>query len=172
MSARGVAPTKSAGPAAPTKPAQPAGSAAPTGPAAPASRAAGLRIASAALAVAGLGIAGYLTVVHYAGGSPACAIARGCEVVQESRYAELAGVPVALLGLLGYAAILASLARDDETARTVTACLALAGFGFSGWLTYVELARLDAVCSWCVASAVCMTLLAALAVTRLLARRE
>jgi uncharacterized membrane protein len=96
--------------------------------------------------------------------------------VQQSRYAELAGVPVALLGLLGYVAILASLARDGERARTVTAFLALAGFGFSGWLTYVELARLEAVCSWCVASAACMTVLAVLSVTRLLAaapgRRE
>jgi uncharacterized membrane protein len=131
-----------------------------------------LRAAAVVVAVAGLGIAGYLTAVHYAGGSPACAIAHGCEVVQQSRYAELAGVPVALLGLLGYAAILASLVRDGEAARTLTAFLALAGCGFSGWLTYVELARLDAVCSWCVASAVCMTLLAALAVTRLPARRE
>ena len=131
-----------------------------------------LRLASAAVAAVGLAIAGYLTAGHYAGGSPACAIAHGCEVVQQSRYAELAGVPVALLGLLGYAAILASLARDGETARTVTAFLGLAGFGFSGWLTYVELARLDAVCSWCVASAASMTLLAALAVTRLLVRRE
>ena len=149
-----------------------AGRHAPAGPAPPARRAARLRLASAALAVAGLGIAGYLTAVHYAGGSPACAIAHGCEVVQQSRYAELAGVPVALLGLLGYAAILASLARDGETARTVTAFLALAGFGFSAWLTYVELARLDAICSWCVASAACMTALAALAVTRMLAQRE
>jgi len=132
----------------------------------------GLRAASALVAAAGLAIAGYLTAVHYAGGAPACAIAHGCEVVQQSRYAALVGVPVALLGLLGYAAILASLARDGEVARTATAFLALAGFGFSGWLTYVELARLDAICSWCVASAACMTLLAALAVTRLLARRE
>jgi uncharacterized membrane protein len=144
----------------------------PTASSAPKSRGDCLRTASIAVAVAGLGIAGYLTAVHYAGGAPACAIAHGCEVVQESRYAELAGVPVALLGLLGYAAILASLARDGETARTVTAFLALAGAGFSAWLAYVELARLDAVCSWCVASAVCMTSLAALAVTRLLARRE
>ena len=76
--------------------------------------------------------------------------------------------PVALLGLAGYVAILGSLARDGEAARTVTAFLALAGFGFSGWLTYVEVARLDAICSWCVGSAVCMTLLAALSVTRVL----
>jgi uncharacterized membrane protein len=126
------------------------------------------RAASAVVAVAGLGIAGYLTVVHYAGGTPACAIAHGCATVQHSQYATLAGVPVALLGALGYAGALASLARDGEGARTVTAFLALAGFGFSGWLTYVEVARLDAICSWCVASAVCMTLLAALSVARLL----
>ena len=131
-----------------------------------------LRPAAIAVALAGLGIAGYLTLVHYTGGSPVCGIAHGCATVQTSEYAELAGVPVALLGLLGYAAILASLARDGETARTATAFLALAGFGFSAWLTYVELARLDAVCSWCVASAACMTALAALSVTRLLALRE
>jgi uncharacterized membrane protein len=127
-----------------------------------------LRIASFAVALAGLGIAGYLTAVHYAGGSPACAIAHGCEVVQQSRYAELAGVPVALLGLLGYAAILASLARDGEAWRTATAFLALAGFGFSAWLTYVEVVEIEAICSWCVASAVCMTVLAALSVARVL----
>jgi len=124
------------------------------------------RAASAAVAVIGLGIAGYLTAVHFAGGTPACAVAHGCATVQQSKYAELAGVPVALLGLLGYAGVLASLARDGESARTVTAFLSLAGFGFSGWLTYVEVARLDAICSWCVASAVCMTLLAVLSVAR------
>jgi uncharacterized membrane protein len=126
------------------------------------------RAASAVVAAAGLGIAGYLTIAHYAGASPVCAISHGCATVQQSRYAELAGVPVALLGLAGYAAILASLARDGEGARTLTAFLTLAGFGFSAWLTYVEVARLDAVCSWCVASAVCMTLLAALSVKRVL----
>ena len=126
-----------------------------------------LRAASAAFALAGLAIAAYLTVVHYSGSTPVCAISHGCATVQHSRYAELGGVPVALLGLAGYAAILASLARDSEGARTVTAFLSLAGFGFSGWLTYVELARLEAVCSWCVASAVCMTVLAALSVTRM-----
>ena len=71
-------------------------------------------------------------------------------------------------GSLGYVAILASLARDGEPWRTATAFLALAGFGFSAWLTYVEVVRLDAICIWCVGSAVCMTLLAALSVGRVL----
>jgi uncharacterized membrane protein len=128
-----------------------------------------LRVASAAVATLGLGIAAYLTIVHYAGGSPVCAIAHGCATVQKSSYAEVSGVPVALLGLLGYVAILLSLLRDDELARTVTAMLTLAGFAFSAWLTYVEVARIEAICIWCVGSAICMTLLAILSGVRLIA---
>ena len=59
-------------------------------------RAAARRVASA---IAGLAIATYLTIVHYAGGDPVCAIAHGCATVQSSAYAKLAGIPVALLGL-------------------------------------------------------------------------
>jgi len=97
-----------------------------------------LRLAAATVATVGLGIAGYLTAAHYDGDAPVCAIAHGCAIVQQSEYAELAGVPVALLGVIGYAAILFTLLRDDEAARGATAFLALAGAGFSGWLTYVE----------------------------------
>ena len=128
-----------------------------------------MRLASIAVGLAGLAIAGYLTIVHFAGGEPVCAIAHGCATVQKSAYAELAGVPVALLGLLGYVAILAALARDGERERTAAAFLSLAGFGFSAWLTYVEVVELDAICIWCVGSAVCMTLLAGLSAARLLA---
>ena len=128
-----------------------------------------LRTASVAVGLAGLGIAAYLTIVHYAGGEPVCAIAHGCATVQKSTYAELLGVPVALLGLLGYIGILAALARDGEQGRTAAAFLSLAGFGFSAWLTYVEVVRLDAICIWCVASAICMTLLAGLSAVRLVA---
>jgi uncharacterized membrane protein len=127
-----------------------------------------MRSAAFAVALAGLGVAGYLTVVHYAGGTPACAIAHGCATVQQSEYAELVGVPVALLGVVGYVAILTCLVLDGEQARTAAAFLSLAGAGFSAWLTYVEVVELQAVCSWCVASAVCMTLLAGLSVARLL----
>ena len=132
------------------------------------SRPRALRAASAAVAGAGLAIATYLTIVHYAGGEPVCAVAHGCATVQQSKYSHLAGIPVALLGLGGYVAILASLARDGEAWRTATAFLALAGFGFSAWLTYVEVVRLDAICIWCVGSAVCMTLLTGLSVVRVL----
>jgi uncharacterized membrane protein len=126
------------------------------------------RTAMAVTALAGVTIAGYLTVIHYTGAEPVCGPAHGCSTVQHSAYAKLAGVPVALLGLAGYVAILVALVRDDEASRTAAAFLALTGFGFSAWLTYVELARIDAVCVWCVASAVCMTVLAVLATMRVL----
>jgi uncharacterized membrane protein len=131
-----------------------------------------MRAAIAAVALVGLGIAGYLTIVHYSGGAPVCAIAHGCETVQKSSYATLAGIPVAVLGALAYVGILVSLVRDDETARMARAFAALLGLGFSAWLTYVEVGLLHAICIWCVGSAICMALLAGLTVTAALGRRE
>jgi uncharacterized membrane protein len=131
-----------------------------------------LRIAVAALALAGLAVAGYLTWVHYADLDPVCVGGGGgCERVQASDYAELGGVPVALLGLIGYGAILASLLVPGDAGRFAGALLALVGFGFSAWLTYVELFEIDAICQWCVASAVIMTALAALTSLRVVAPR-
>ena len=127
-----------------------------------------MRVAAVGVALAGLGIATYLTVVHYSGGEPVCAIAHGCAVVQSSEYSELAGVPVAVLGLLGYLGVLAALARDGEGGRTAAAFLSLAGLAFSGWLTYVEVGILNAICIWCVGSAICMGLLTVLTVARML----
>jgi len=126
------------------------------------------RAAAIAVAVVGLGIATYLTIVHYTGGVSVCAIAHGCETVQKSDYSKLAGVPVALLGMLGYVGILAALIRDDERSRDVAAFISILGFGFSAWLTYTEVALINAICVWCVASAICMTILAALNVSRVL----
>jgi uncharacterized membrane protein len=127
-----------------------------------------LRTAAIACCALGLAIAGYLTYVHYAGISPVCEIAHGCAKVQSSRWSELAGVPVALLGLLGYAGILAALLARGETALTAAAGQALVGAGFSAYLTYREVFTLQAICIWCVVSAVLMATLAVLTVVRLL----
>ena len=64
----------------------------------------------------GLGVAAYLTYVHYEGIKPVCGLGGDCEKVQTSEWSKLAGVPVALLGLLGYAAILATLFVEREEA--------------------------------------------------------
>ena len=92
-----------------------------------------------------------------------------CAQVQKSAYSELAGVPVALIGAIGYLVILGSLlASDGETARFVTAALTLGGFGFSLYLTYREVFTLHKICEDCVASAVIMTVLMCLSVWRFL----
>lgn len=127
-----------------------------------------LRVPIAVLALVGAGIAAYLTYVHYAGLQPLCLSSGGCETVQASRYAQLAGVPVATLGLVGYVLILGSLPIRGELGRSAGAALALVGFGFSAYLTYLEVFRINAICQWCVGSAVLMTVLAILTVVRLL----
>jgi uncharacterized membrane protein len=127
-----------------------------------------LRAAAVACCVVGLGISGYLTYVHYAGVAPICEIAHGCEQVQTSEWSKLAGVPVALLGLLGYAAILASLFVRGEAALLAGAGAAVVGWAFSAYLTYREVFTIQAICIWCVVSAVLMTVLAAITVARLM----
>jgi uncharacterized membrane protein len=128
-----------------------------------------LRITMLVLATIGLGLASYLTYVHYAGIKPACTAGESCTKVQTSIYSELAGVPVALIGLIGYVAIVGSLlAPENETTRLATVAFTVVGFGFSAYLTYRELFSIHAICEWCVSSAVVMTLLMCLSVWRFL----
>lgn len=127
-----------------------------------------LKIAILVLALIGVGVAGYLTYVHYEGLKVLCLSSGGCETVQASQYAKLDGVPVAVLGLLGYIGILGSLAVRDEWGRIAGFAIALIGFGFSMYLTYRELFTIKAICQWCVSSAVLMTLLMILTAIRVM----
>lgn len=117
------------------------------------------RLLLALLAIAGLGVATYLTVVHYRGEAPVClAGGEGCSKVQDSSYAELAGIPVPVIGLIGYLTLLATAAIPGDPGRLAGVFAAMVGFGFSLYLTYLELVVIDAICQWCVASAVLVTL--------------
>jgi uncharacterized membrane protein len=129
-----------------------------------------LRITLIVLTALGMCWAAYLTYVHYSGTTPLCSLKGDpCAAVQKSRYSELAGVPVALIGAIGYLVILGSLlASDGERARFATAALTLGGFGFSLYLTYREVFTLHKICEDCVASAVIMTILTCLSVWRYL----
>jgi uncharacterized membrane protein len=122
------------------------------------------------LTVIGLGVATYLTYIHYAGIKPLCGKGGGsCEIVQTSQYSKLAGVPVALIGLIGYVVILASLlAPEGEQSRFATVAFTLAGFGFSAYLTYREIFSIHHLCEWCLSSAVIVTILMVLATVRFL----
>ena len=88
--------------------------------------------------------------------------------MQGSSWATVAGVPVAVIGLGGYLALLTSSLLRAERARLVAAALALAGAAFSAYLTYLELFVIQAICRWCVASAVLMVCAASLACWRVL----
>ena len=126
-----------------------------------------LRLVAIVLAAVGLCVAAYLTYIHYEGIKPVCGLGGDCERVQTSEYAEVAGIPVAVLGLGGYLLILASLGIRGEAGLLAGATLALVGFGFSAYLTYREIVTIDAICTWCVASAVVMSALAVVTCVRL-----
>jgi len=132
-----------------------------------------LMIAILVIAVIGTLEASYLTYIHYHGLGGLLCFGKNsghssCEQVQSSVYSKLAGVPVALLGLLGYITILVTLFFKGELARAAGFGVALIGCGFSMYLTYREVFTLKEICEWCVASACLMTLLAILTAARYL----
>ena len=127
-----------------------------------------LRRTSQVLGLAGVGIAGYLTYVHYAGLHPVCGISHGCETVQTSRYASLVGVPVALLGSITYVLVLVSLRMGGERPLLGGYALTVVAFVFSAYLTYREVFTIHAICSWCVSSAIVVTLMALVGTVRVL----
>ncbi len=127
-----------------------------------------LRSGLAALALVGAAIAAYLTYTHYADESVFCISGgSGCETVQSSRYAETAGVPVALLGLAAYGALFATAFASGRSAAAVGAVVALTGVVFSAWLLIAQVALIDAICHWCVANDIVITAVAAVAIVRL-----
>ena len=126
-----------------------------------------LRLAVAAVALAGAAVAGYLTYVHYRPAALVCTGGGGCETVQESSYADIAGIPVALLGLLAYLTVLVLVAWDTELARTLAAAIALGAVGFAVYLLAVQAFVIDAWCVWCLVNdLVIVPLLAVLTVVR------
>ena len=117
----------------------------------------------ALLGLPGSGVAAYLTYSHWADRPTVCGGVGECELVQTSEYSDIAGVPVALLGLLYFVAMaFVALTRiwrvkwmpdDPEWVRPAILSMALAATAFVAYLTYVELFVLEAICIWCVALA-------------------
>jgi uncharacterized membrane protein len=126
-----------------------------------------LRIAAAVLALAGIGVSIYITIADSGGGTPVCPVGgSGCETVAHSHYSHIAGINVSVFGIAGYVLLLAAAAVPGDPGRVGGFVLAMVGFGFSAYLTYLELFVIDAICQWCVGSAVLMTLLLAVNTTR------
>jgi uncharacterized membrane protein len=128
-----------------------------------------LRRIIAFVAALGIGVATYIAIADSGGGAPTClAGGGGCETVANSSYSHIAGVNVAVFGIVGYIALLATAFFASDAARFGGFAIALGGFGFSVYLTYLEIFKIEAICQWCVASAVLMTILFLLNATRLI----
>jgi uncharacterized membrane protein len=118
------------------------------------------------LALAGMAVATYLAYVEVSGAPAVCGPVGDCNTVQQSEYAQLFGVPVGLLGLGGYTAIMLAWAvrqygtgRAAHWAAIALPAMALVGTLFSIYLTFLEPFVIGATCLWCLTSAALMTAL-------------
>ncbi len=125
-----------------------------------------LRWAIALLALAGAAVAAYLVYARYTGTRLACATG-GCETVQHSRYAKAAGIPVAVLGLAAYLAVFATALSARREVIALGTAIVLAGLAFGIYLIVIQVAVIDAICQWCIASDAILALLAIVAAERL-----
>ena len=113
--------------------------------------------ATIALTAAGVAVAGYLTLAHFT--SPDLLVCSGqglvdCAKVTTSRQSAVAGVPVAVIGLVWWMAMFAlclgvSWRSTNPLVHRSRLALAVAGIAFVLWLLYAEFVILRAVCLWC-----------------------
>jgi uncharacterized membrane protein len=128
---------------------------------------------SVGLAILGILVSVYMTIYKLTENNSMCLGNGGCSTVNSSAYSSIYGIPVALVGVGGYLAILALLLVERRNAFLTTNGtlvifgLALLGFLFTLYLVYVELALIHALCPFCVTSQVTMTILFVLSVIRL-----
>lgn len=120
-----------------------------------------LRLAALGSALLGTAVSAYLVWLHYSGSLALCVGFGGCEAVQTSRFAMIGPVPVAAVGLGGFATMLAlatlRLRRDDAVLLLALFGASLAAVLYVLYLTYVEVFILGAVCPWCVLVALAAT---------------
>ncbi|MBZ5655907.1 MAG: hypothetical protein LAO56_11615 [Acidobacteriia bacterium] len=124
----------------------------------------------AILAVCGIVVSSVSLQHHYAKSKTEyCDIGESfnCDIVNRSEYSSILGIPVALIGMLGYAALtgLATLYRERRDTPALLLGGALAGLAFALYLTYIEGRVLGVWCILCLSS---LALIASIAVTSLL----
>ena len=129
--------------------------------------------AAIGLTVIGLLVSIYMTIFKITSNESMCIGSKDCSVVNASRYSEVNGIPVAVLGVIGYAAILAVLVLGQrrgfiqQNGRMLFFGLSLTGFLFTLYLIFVEVALIKAYCPFCITSQTAMTLIFILSVIRL-----
>jgi len=124
------------------------------------------RAAIATFATAGAAISAYLTATKLGHAQVACPTS-GCEVVQDSAYSKLFGIPVSALGLAGFVAIGATALARTLRAAAIGGALAVAGAAFALYLVAVQLTVIGAVCVWCATADTIAVVVAAMALWRI-----
>lgn len=126
-----------------------------------------------ALVIIGLAVSVYMTIYKISGNDGMCLGSGDCSTVNASRFSEVNGIPVAVFGIAGYAAILIVLFYENKNeffrknGTLLVFGMSLTGFLFTLWLVYVELVLLKAICPFCVTSQISMTIIFIIAVVRL-----
>jgi uncharacterized membrane protein len=132
-----------------------------------------LRQITIVLAIIGLLVSIYMTVYKYSNNEAMCIGSSGCSEVNASRYSEINGIPVALLGVIGYSIILALLFLEgrpgffQQYGTMLLFGVSLIGFLFTLYLIYLEIALIKAYCPFCLTSQAVMTVIFIISVIRL-----
>jgi uncharacterized membrane protein len=130
--------------------------------------------ATLAAAVLGIAVSIYMTIFKLTSNEAMCLGNGGCSIVNASKYSEIYGIPLGIIGLLGYGAIAVVLFLEDRSAffkengPLLQFGMGLVGFLYSLYLTYLEAYVIHAFCPFCVASAILITLAFIIALIRLI----
>jgi uncharacterized membrane protein len=130
--------------------------------------------AIALLAVAGVAVSSVSLYEHFATSSTSfCDFSQSfnCDIVNRSAYSTVLGVPVALIGIIGYLLILtlATIYRNQAETPVLLLIASIVGLGFALYLTYIEKFKLGVWCILCLTSFVlicCEVILSAAALRR------
>ena len=129
---------------------------------------------SVVLVILGVLVSIYMTIYKVTSNESMCLGSGDCSVVNASNYSEVNNIPVAVIGVLGYLAILGvhffenrnSFFKQNGTLMIFG--MALTGFLFTVWLIFVEIVYLKAICPFCLTSQAAMTIIFIIAVIRLI----
>lgn len=127
-----------------------------------------------ALSIIGLFVSIYMTVYKITSNEAMCVGSKDCSVVNASRYSEVNGIPVAVIGMAGYAAILGVLFLErkpgffQQNGTLIFFALSVTGFLFTIYLVFLEVALIKAYCPFCITSQVAMTLIFIISVIRVI----
>jgi uncharacterized membrane protein len=125
------------------------------------------------LTIIGFLVSIYMTIYKITSNDSMCIGSGDCKTVNASRYAEVYGIPVAVLGVAGYSAILAVLLLErkpgffQQNGTLLFFGLSLTGFLFTLYLIFVEVALIRAYCPFCITSQTVMTIIFIISVIRL-----